>query len=282
MTPKLLVVDGSNLLFQMFYGMPARIVGKDGKPIQGIVGFVGALLKIIKITSPTHVVALFDGECSNFRKEIDGEYKANRPDFSQMAEEETPFSQLPHIYDALDALGIKRAATEACEADDWVATYALRYGKELEVVIASFDSDFFQLITDKVSVLRYRGEKTLLCTPEYVAERYGVSPSEYADFKAFIGDKADNVKGVKGIGEKRAAALVKRFGGVEGALENLSSIVPPSVRKAVEEGKERLKTSLRLIRLTEGEALPFFLENLAFSYRGQRTGEVLRKIGVTD
>ena len=89
---KLLIVDGSNLLFQMFYGMPARIVGADGKAIQGTLGFVGALLKIIRMTAPTHVLVVFDGECENPRRELDEDYKGNRPDYSQLPEEDTPFS----------------------------------------------------------------------------------------------------------------------------------------------------------------------------------------------
>ena len=89
---RLLIVDGSNLLFQMFYGMPARILNKDGKPIQGTLGFVGALLKIVRRVQPTHLVVLFDGECQNERTALDADYKANRPDFSEMAEEDTPFS----------------------------------------------------------------------------------------------------------------------------------------------------------------------------------------------
>ena len=104
---KLLIVDGSNLLFQMFYGMPSRIVNKEGKAIHGTVGFIGALLKTVCMNSPTHVVVLFDGEHHNDRKEVDEAYKANRPDFSLMPEEETPFSQLPDIYRALDFLKIK-------------------------------------------------------------------------------------------------------------------------------------------------------------------------------
>ena len=90
---KLLIVDGSNLLFQMFYGMPARIVGKNGRPIQGTLGFIGALLKMIRLSGADHVAVLFDGECSNERVELDPNYKANREDFSAMVEEDTPFSQ---------------------------------------------------------------------------------------------------------------------------------------------------------------------------------------------
>ena len=143
---KLLLIDGSNLLFQMFFGMPARIVNHRGKPIQGTLGFVGALLKIIRMIQPSHVAVLFDGECGSPRRELDEAYKANRPDWEE--ETVTPFDQLPDIYDALDALGIAHRETESCEADDWIAGYALTW--EGETVISSFDSDFFQLISHRV------------------------------------------------------------------------------------------------------------------------------------
>ena len=163
---KLLVVDGSNLLFQMFYGMPSRIFNKDGRAIHGTLGFVGALLKMLRLTNPTHAVVLFDGACANERICIDEAYKANRPDYSQIPEEETPFSQLPDIYSALDYLKLAHAETTCCETDDWIASYAKTYGQATEIVISSFDSDFFQLITPTVRILRYRGEQTVILGEE--------------------------------------------------------------------------------------------------------------------
>lgn len=88
---RFLIVDGSNLLFQMFFGMPARIVNKQGKAIHGTLGFVGALLKIIRRIEPTYMVVLFDGEHENARSELNVDYKANRVDYSQIPEEENPF-----------------------------------------------------------------------------------------------------------------------------------------------------------------------------------------------
>ena len=145
---RLLIVDGSNLLFQMFFGMPARIANEQGKAIQGTLGVVGALLKIIRKTEPTHIAVLFDGEHESIRATLDSAYKANRVDYSEMPEENNPFSQLPDVYAALDYLGIKHAETCSCETDDWIAGYAFTYGQENEIVISSFDSDFFQLVTD--------------------------------------------------------------------------------------------------------------------------------------
>ena len=91
---KLVLVDGSNLLFQMFYGMPARIVNAEGKAIQGVLGFVGALLKILRRLEPSHVAVLFDGECATPRRELDPDYKANRPDFSGLPEQYAAYKSL--------------------------------------------------------------------------------------------------------------------------------------------------------------------------------------------
>ncbi len=278
---KLLLVDGSNLLFQMFYGMPSRIVGKNGFPIHGVIGFVGALLKIIRRVSPTHVAVLFDGEHENGRAELDADYKANRPNFCEMPDEETPFSQLPYIYAALDSLNISHAETETCETDDWVAAYVQSY-EETEVVISSFDSDFFQLISGHVSVLRYRGDNTVICTPAYLIEKFGVLPCQYADFKSLVGDTADNIRGADKIGPKTAAALLATFGDLEAIIEHANDIQKPSVRDSVIRNTERLRVNQRLITLTgnSGLPLPFSLEELAWHGEGMTTGEVLQIIGL--
>ncbi|MDE7277201.1 MAG: flap endonuclease, partial [Lachnospiraceae bacterium] len=205
---RLFLVDGSNLLFQMFFGMPARIINAQGKAIQGTLGFTGALLKMIRMVEPTHLIVLFDGEHENTRSMIDEDYKANRVDYSEVPEEENPFSQMQDVYAALDFLCIRHMETISCEADDLIASYALTFGSKMQVMISSFDSDFFQLITDKVSVLRYRGKNTVIYTPKRIQEKFGIMPEQYADFKSLTGDTADNIKGADKIGQKTAAALV--------------------------------------------------------------------------
>ena len=277
---RLLIVDGSNLLFQMFYGMPARIVNAEGKAIQGTLGFVGALLKIIRLVRPSHVAVLFDGECSNPRRELDDAYKANRPDYSAVPEEDTPFSQLLDIYAALDYLGIRHRETTDCETDDWIAGYALTLGEENEVVIASQDSDFFQLISDRVSVLRYRGEKTAVCGPGYIREKLGIAPEQYADFKALTGDAADNIRGADKVGPKTAAGLLAQFGSLEGMLAAPERIAKPSVRESVIRNRDRLRKNYALIRLAAGAELPFGLEELTWRDTGVTTTQALKAIGL--
>lgn len=286
---KLLLVDGSNLLFQMFFGMPARILNKDGKAIQGTLGFVGALLKIIRMVKPTHMAVLFDGETHNPRVDVDADYKANREDYSEVSEEENPFSQLPDIYKALEYMGIRYAETTVCETDDWVAGYVKKYVRcgtdtsvhgDVEIVISSFDSDFFQLISDKVKILRYRGENTVICDMKYIREKLGIEPPKYAEFKSLTGDTADNIKGVDKVGPKTAAWLMQEFGSLESLMARVDEIKKPSVRESVKESKERIRKNYQLIKLDGADVLPFELDELVFEDSGVTTTEVLKGIGL--
>ena len=277
---KLLIVDGSNLLFQMFFGMPARIIGANGKAIQGTLGFVGALLKIIGMTDPTHVAVLFDGESHNPRTDLNEDYKANRPDYSQIPEEENPFSQLPDIYAALDYLGLAYAETTDCEADDWISGYARTYGTDHDIVISSFDSDFFQLITDRVHVLRYRGDKSVICDPTYIQEKLGICPSQYADYKSLTGDTADNIRGAYKVGPKTAASLIREYGTLENLLAQAETISKPSVRASILQDADRLRINYQLIKLQGCERLPFTLEQMEYRDSGVGTTEVLKAIGL--
>ena len=280
MKNKILIVDGHNLLFQMFFGMPSRIINKDGKAIQGTLGFVGALLKIIRMLNPTHTVVVFDGESQNPRKTLDTDYKANRVDYSAVPDEENPFSQLDDIYKALDFLKISHFETTLCETDDVIAAYALKYGKENEIFISSFDSDFFQLINESVKVLRYRGDNSVIYDIDLFFEKFNIMPNQYADFKALTGDTADNIKGADKIGPKTAAALLNRFGDLDGIILNTNEIEKPSVKRSIIENIERIKKNLCLIKLTDCAELPLGLDEFLYTYKGETTTEVLTEIGL--
>ena len=280
MNMKLLIVDGLNLLFQMFFGMPARITGKNGKAIHGTLGFVGALIKMIKMTQPSRVVVLFDGEHENPRTELLGDYKANRVDYSAVPEAECPFSQLTDIYRALDYMGIRHAEIADGEADDAIAAYTLTYGGEIQCVIASFDSDFYQLINENVAVLRYRGKNTVLCDEALIQQKLGISPAQYADFKALTGDCSDNIRGAEHIGPKTAAALLRQFGDLQTIIQQADEITRPSIRASVQRSAECLRRNYRLIKLDDTAAMPFAFQELAYCYNSVTTFEVLESIGL--
>ena len=277
---KLLLIDGHCLLFQMFYGMPARITGKDGRAIQGTLGFVGALRKIVAMTSPSHVAVIFDGEVHNPRTDLDADYKANREDFSDACEDENPFSQLPDIYRALDCMGIAHAETTDCETDDVLSAYTARYRKDADIVICSQDSDFFQLISERVCVLRYRGAHSLMCDTQYIKSKFCIRPDQYADFKSLVGDGSDNVKGVPGIGPKTAAALLGQFGTLDALLAHPERITKPKLRESVVQNLDRIRLNRRLIALDGSAALPFVLEQLAYCDCEMTTTQILTEIGL--
>lgn len=280
MNNRILIVDGHNLLFQMFFGMPARIINKDGKAIQGTLGFVGALLKIIRMVEPTYVVVLFDGERHNPRTDLYENYKANRVDYDDIPESENPFSQLLDIYNALDFLHIKHCETTVCETDDVIASYALKYGVANEIVISSFDSDFFQLINENVKILRYRGDNTQIYDIDLFKEKFGIVPELYANYKSLTGDTADNIKGADKIGPKTAAFLVNEFGNLENIIINAEKITKPSIKNSVITNTDRLRLNYKLIKLCDCADLPFDLEELEYTYNGITTNEVLTGIGL--
>lgn len=277
---RILIVDGSNLLFQMFYGMPARIVNSQGRPIHGTIGFLGALLKILRQIQPTHAAVLFDGECTNPRTVLDETYKANREDYSLLPEEETPFSQLPDIFHALQYLRIYFRETECCEADDWIAGLAAQCCAEQELVICSQDSDFFQLIRDNVTVLRYRGDRSVLCDRQWLQEKYGIRPEQYADFKSMTGDKADNIRGAEMIGPKTAAALLKQFGTLDAIIAGYTQITKPSICASIKKNADRLRLNRLLIRLDGTEPVPFTLSEMRYHDSGETSYQVLKAIGL--
>ena len=275
---RLLLVDGMNLHFQMFFGMPNKFHNENGIGIWGVIGFVGALNKLINMTEPTHVAIIFDGEGHNPRCDILEDYKANRPDYSELAEEENPFIQLPLVYKAIEAMGIPFCEVHGCECDDVIATYAKRFSEDFQVVISSFDSDYFQLISDNVRVLRYRGLSSIICDKEYVINRYGISPEYYADWKSMVGDTADNIKGIKGVGPKTATKLINSHGTLAEMLADISYVEPEKLRKKVKESSEILLRNYSLIKLDDTGILPFEIDELEYISDRIKTMDVLRKI----
>lgn len=277
---RLLIIDGHNLLFQMFFGMPSRIIGATGKAIQGVIGFVGAVNKLIRITSPTCIAVIFDGEKENPRKAISEEYKANRIDYSQVPDEENPFTQLDDIYSALDYMGIKHAETTVCETDDVIAAYAKKYGGEYEVIISSFDSDYFQLVNDKVTVIRYRGESSVICDEEYITSKYGVTPDLYPDFKCLVGDTSDNISGIHGIGPKTAAKIINQLGNIDNVITRCNELENKRIASSINEGRDILIRNRELIILDGKAEIPFPPDMAQYDIQPPKTMEVIRALGL--
>lgn len=266
MRRKLLLIDGHNLLFRMFYGMPDRFYSTEGIKYNALYGFVCAIDRVVRMIHPTHMFVSFDSPDCGDRRELDADYKANRPDYSGLSPEECPFTQLPAIYAALERMRVPFSEIHGCEADDVIASYAMTYSDEYEIVILSTDRDYWQLISENVSILNYHGYESTLITPQSVRQKYGIEPSQFADWKCLVGDKSDNIVGVHGIGPKNAAVLLSRFGSLDCLLEHTDEIERSSVRRNICEARERILLNRRLIRLEGNAPLPQPVDKLVLDY----------------
>jgi len=213
---RLLIVDGNNLLFQMFYGMPSKIYNKSGKTIHATIGFISYILKQINYFNISKIVVVFDGDTSKERKELDSNYKSNRTiNWDELNEDEVPFNEEKYIIKCLDYLNIKVLYSMNMEADDLIASLTKLFEDDNEILISSFDSDFYQLINNNVSVLRYRGKCSKIIDKDKFIDEFNFDPSRYCLYKAIVGDNSDNIKGVKGIGKVRGSIICKKYSSLE-------------------------------------------------------------------
>jgi len=260
---KLVIIDGHNLLFRMFYGMPNKIYTKDGKCVHGTIGFVGGINKIIKEHEPTSLIVVFDSEEVSAKME-DERYKKNRIlNFSHLPDDENPFSQYADILKCLDLLDITHIEMPRQEADDVIGTIAKQFEKEKQVIIVSTDKDFFQLLNENISVFSPRGKSSVLYTPEVFIEKYTFSPSQYLCFKALVGDSSDNIDGVRGIGTKTATSLLTEYNSIDGIYKNLDKL-SPRIRTLLNNDLEKVMVNLELLKINCNLDIDLTSHNLGY------------------
>jgi DNA polymerase-1 len=209
-TPPLLLVDGHNLLWGATFGFPAEIRSRDKtRLLTGLFGFFALLRVAIRedVSEPPEVIVVFDGQYgASDRQLLDPTYKAQRPtDEAALA----PIQFLPDVKRGLDQCAIAWTELEHAEADDVIATLVRTTPSPRPILLMSRDRDYYQLVTDRVSVLNTKmraGQRHI--GPAQVFERYQVTPAQWADYRALTGDPADNIPGVHGIGAKTAATLL--------------------------------------------------------------------------
>jgi 5'-3' exonuclease len=222
-----MLLDSASLYFRAFHGVPESVTAPDGTPVNAIRGFLDSIGFLVRSRRPDRLVACLDLDWRpKFRTDAVPSYKAHR--ISPKGGETVPDTlvpQIPIILDVLDALGIAAVGSEGFEADDVIGTIAHRARGPVEVV--SGDRDLFQVVRDEppVHVLYVgKGVRNLQVMGEKeVAERYGVPGRGYADFAVLRGDPSDGLPGVKGVGEKSAAALVSKFGSLDAMVAALDS-----------------------------------------------------------
>jgi DNA polymerase I len=240
-----LIIDGHNLLFACFCGMPDRIRSVSGAPIHAAYGFVGAVLRIIRRFTPRAVVVCFDAEEPNFRNVLAPSYKANR---LPLADDKNPYSQLGDLKHALAWLDIPWLEIGGVEADDVIGTVARRLAKAHPVYIFSTDRDMYQLINNRTRVFSRVCGMDVEYGPNEILAKYKVRPAQFIDYKTLVGDTSDNIEGVRGIGPKTAARLLNAFGGISGILANLGAL-KPRIAIALRECQDRLVLNKQLVTI---------------------------------
>ncbi|EPD30524.1 DNA polymerase I [Gleimia europaea] len=257
---RLLVLDGHSMAFRAFYALPVEsFMTSTGQHTNAVYGFVSMLVKMLADYEPTHVLAAFDAAEKSFRSDEYPEYKAGR---AKTPEEFK--SQVPLIQEVLKKLDIPVVVKEGVEADDVLATVSsMAQEAGMETLLASGDRDTFQLVTDSTFVI-YPGRSMSdlrLMDPPAVTDRYGVVPAQYPEIAALVGESADNLPGVPGVGDKTAAQWLQKFGGLDELLENAEK-VGGKRGEALREHLEDVRRNRRLNALLRDVELDVSLDDL--------------------
>lgn len=259
-TTRLLVIDGHSMAFRAFYALPAdSFITDSGQYTNAVHGFTSMLLTMLRQQKPSHVAVAFDLDTPTFRSEQYSEYKAGR---AKTPEEFK--GQISLIREVMAAMRIPTISVEGFEADDVLATLAHRAeAAHWPALLVSGDRDSFQLITDSTLVL-YPVKGISDIPPmdaKAVEAKYGVTPREYPDLAALVGESADNLPGVPGVGPKTAAKWIKLYGGLDGIIDNVDSI-KGKVGDALREHLDQVKRNRRLNRLLTDVDVPVELEQM--------------------
>lgn len=284
MKERLLLVDGHGLLYRMFFGMPNKILGVNDIPIQGVVGFVGALIRALNFTKPQYVLIVFDSENMNFRDELDNEYKQNRiRDFSNVEDDKNPFTQLPMIKLALETMGLRYCEIDTFEADDVIASYTFHYQEQLDISIFTSDSDFYQVVNHGVHIFNYRGKNSFYIDEDDVSRKLGILPAQVPDFKSLTGDSSDNIKGVPGIGIKTAQYLLTEYVDIEGIYSSIEKVKSNKIRNSLIEWEDRVRHNYTLIKLKENvpDIMPLNALKMSLDDIQYKTTDILKKAKIS-
>ena len=261
---KLLILDSNSILNRAFYGV-RYLSAKDGTPTNAIYGFLNILLKLIKEQEPDYICAAFDVKAPTFRhKQYEG-YKAQRKPMP-----EGLAAQMPLAKDVLRAMGVTILEKEGYEADDIIGTVArLCEESEISCFIATGDKDDLQLASDKTKVIltvtKSGYNETIIYDDKGVKEKYHVTPTEFIDVKALMGDPSDNIPGVKGVGEKTAMSLIEKHHSIEYIYENIDDIgLKGAMLQKMKDGREMAFMSKELATINRNTPIEFNAEKCVF------------------
>ena len=245
MSKKLVLIDGHSILNRAFFGLP-DLTNSEGLHTNAVYGFLNIMFKILEEEQPDYLTVAFDVHAPTFRHKMYEAYKGTRKPMDDALRQ-----QVPMIKEMLTAMGVRIIEMEGYEADDLLGTLAGMGEREgMDVSVVSGDRDLLQLATEHVKIRIPKTKKTGTEIEDYLAEdvkeRYLVTPKEFIDVKALMGDTADNIPGVPGIGEKTATALIAQYGSIEAVHENAEVVRPPRASKNIVEYWDQAVMSKKL------------------------------------
>ena len=272
---KIILLDGNSLSYRAFYAMPA-LQNKSGLYTNSVYGFTLMLERMLEDIKPKYALVAFDKGKQTFRHKTYQDYKGTR--------DKTPselVEQFGYVRELLDSYGIKYEEHFDYEADDIIGSYAKLAEKAgLEVIIISGDKDLTQLASDNITIYYTKRGVTEVdhYTPEFINEKYGLSPEQIIDMKGLMGDKSDNIPGIAGIGEKTAIKLLAEYKTVENVLDNIDNISGKKLKERLAEGKEDALLSKELATIFTEVPVENKLEDLTFSENRSKKKELFEKL----
>lgn len=272
---KIILLDGNSLSYRAFYAMPA-LKNKKGLYTNSVYGFTLMLERILEDTKPKYALVAFDKGKETFRHKSYEAYKGTR--------DKTPtelVEQFGYVRELIESYGIKYEEHLDYEADDIIGSYAKIAEKAgLEVIIVSGDKDLTQLASDNITVYYTKRGVTEIdyYTPEFINEKYGLTPQQIVDMKGLMGDKSDNIPGIPGVGEKTAIKLLTEYETVENVLENIDNISGKKLKERLTEGKEDAILSKKLATIFTDVPVNNKIEDLTFKEDREKKKELFEKL----
>lgn len=259
MSEKIVLIDGHSILNRAFFGVPP-LTNSEGLHTNAVYGFLNIMFKILDEEKPDYLTVAFDRSEPTFRHQMFDAYKGTRKPMAQELRE-----QVPVMKEVLQAMGIKIVEMPGYEADDLLGTIAgMAEVQGMDVSIISGDRDLLQLATEKVKIRIPKTKRTGTEIEDYyaadVVERYQVTPKEFIDVKALMGDSSDNIPGVPGIGEKTATNLIVAYKSIENAYAHLEEITPKRAKTNLEEHYDMAQMSKTLATIEVHVPIEFDME----------------------
>ncbi len=278
--PLLLLVDGNALIHRAFHALPPLTTSKTGEMVNAVYGFTNTLLKVVADQKATHWAIAFDYPAPTFRHEMFDQYKAHRPPTPEELR-----SQIRRVHELVSALGMPAFEVAGYEADDILGALAIQSRNlNMEAAILTGDRDLLQMAGPGIRILLPGRNFSEAASYDAAAveARFGVSPEQFAAYKALVGDPSDNIPGVQGVGDKTAVRLLTQFKSLEGVYEHLAEVTPQRLQAIMLSSEAQAYLSQRLATIVTDVPVQLTLSDCAIAeYRPEQAQRLFAELEFT-